>query len=353
MKKMLSGSMLLMLVLSCVDLSSIEVDFAAIAHGMPMHDLTQTNTLLMARGSRRRGGNGQWRRARSVRRRSRVPSRRVSSRPARSYRSRAARRSRVRSRAVRRSRVRSQMRRARRIARWRWGRPYFWGPRYFFAGIGFYYYPGWGFWYYPPYYCWYYPWAGYWYYHHLGYWYYPRLHFSVYMASEPNRIVFVDNDSRDDLYYAVYLRQHVGNDFYLYRVDDPIRIDPRRSAKVYLPRDKDKEYVILADKNEDKLPRRVRQSDSGKVVENGDGEIPELKQEEYAKIKVEDLSKDEKRKLKKMKRSMAKKNRTMKKAVQKIENIDDPETEIKHMEAEQRPEDIDPAHREIEAGAVE
>jgi hypothetical protein len=157
------------------------------------------------------------------------------------------------------------------------------------------------------------------------------LHFSAYIASRPERIVYVDNDSDDDLYYAVYYRRRIGDVYYLYRIDEPMMIDGRHAVKVRLPKSKDRDYMIIAEKTEDKLPRRMHHDKSGKLVETSKedpGRRPtEVEPGVHDKIKVEELSKKDKRALKKMKRKLREKDKKLRELSNKITRIKDPEAE--------------------------
>lgn len=154
-----------------------------------------------------------------------------------------------------------------------WGN--YWCGGWGWWGFGFYFYPGWGSFFYPPFGCWYYPWAYSWY-NPWGYWYYPTLQFSVYVDSKPDNTVFVDNDSDDDLYYAVYDKRFSGNVYYLYRVDEPRVIVRKKAAKVQLPEKtiKDQEYVVLADKDKGQLGEKIRRDKDGNNIQEDAGIRP-------------------------------------------------------------------------------
>lgn len=183
-----------------------------------------------------------------------------------SVKSKPAKRSTInkqRSRAAKRSH--RQMRRHN-FGRYYWGPTFWWGYGYAFP-FGCHFYPGWGWWYYPRFGCSYYSYWGCWYYDSLGYWYYPGLRFGAYIASRPDRIMYVDNDSDDDLFYAVYYRRRVGDVYYLYRVDEPSTIGKRRAVKVHLPKGKDSDYMVVAEKTVNELPERMNQDKTGKVLD--------------------------------------------------------------------------------------
>ncbi len=213
-----------------------------------------------------------------------------------------------------------------------WGPSRWWGYGLMFP-FGCAFYPGWGWWYYAPYGCSYYSYWGCWHFGTLGYWYYPGLQFGAYIASRPDRIMYVDNDSDDDLYYGVYYRRQIGDVYYLYRVDEPMLIQGRRAVKVQLPKGKDSDYMIVAEKSEDKLPQRMHQDKSGKVIDVGK-EDPGYRPSEVQpglgeKIKVEDLSKKDKRELKKLKRDLKKKDKKLRELGSEIAEVKDPEAEAK------------------------
>lgn len=217
---------------------------------------------------------------------------------------------------------------------WRpyWGPWPWWGWGYVYP-FGVYYYPGWGWWYYPTFGGSYYGWWRCWYFDRWGYWYYPGLHFSAYIASRADRIVYVDNDSDDDLYYAVYSRRRIGDVYYLYRIDEPLLIERRRAVKVYVPRSNENDYMVIAEKNDEKLPKRMHHDKSGKLVQT-QPEDPGHKRavramESPEKIKVEELSKKDKRELKKMKRKLREKDKKIQELSAEIEAIKDPEAEAR------------------------
>lgn len=295
---------------------------SVISLNMPMNviekDFTTTSTLL---AMHRRGGHS----------RRHVAARRAN--PNRVYRARPGR-----SRAAYRH-GRSGYRHHR---PWRnYWRPYYWGPwpwwgyGYVFP-FGCRFYPGWGWWYYPPYGCSYYAHWGCWYFDRWGYWYYPGLQFGAYIASRPDRIVYVDNDSDDDLYYAVYYRRRIGDVYYLSRVDEPMFIEGRRAVKVRLPKGKSSDYMVVAEKTEDKLPRRMHQDRTGKVVDPGkedSGHRPsEVESVTREKINVEELSKKDKRELKKMKRKLREKDKKLRELSREIAKIKNPAAEAKEKE---------------------
>ena len=281
------------------------------------HDTTTTNTLLVMRGRR---GIGY--------------SRRSFNRTRSHYR--ANRRAGIaRSRPSRVSRHRRSMNRPHRGHRsWRrhwsyryWGPGPWWGWGYAFP-FGCYYYPGWGWWYYPPYACGYYWSWRCWYFDRWGYWYYPELSFGAYIASRQNRIIFIDNDSDDDLYYAVYYRQRTGDIYYLSRIDKPSLIEGERAVKIHLPKSNDADYMVIADKNEENLPTDIQQDKSGKVVVSKTkktNSLIEKYKQSHKPIISEELSNKDKRELKKMKNKLSKKNKKLRQLGNKISTIKDPE----------------------------
>jgi len=214
----------------------------------------------------------------------------------------------------------------------------YWGPRHYFRNVGFWYYPSWGFWYYPDFSCWYYPWSRSWFFYDWNFWYYPAFNFNIYLANERRRIVFLDNDSDDDLFYAIYLRRQVDDEYYLYRVDEPLIIQSRGTAKVYLPRDKDKEYIVLAEKEEDKLSENMVQDESGNVEQTSE-EVARTDSEEQRSIKVKSLSKKEISKLNEIKNKISDKKEQLKQKSSEIEDIKDPDAQIEQDAEEDEKED--------------
>ena len=200
----------------------------------------------------------------------------------------------------------------------------YWGRRYFYATLGWWYYPWYGWWYYDDWGCWYYPGPRCWFFHRSWCWYYPHYHFSLYLASEPKRIIFVENDEDDDLFYAVYSRYKVGDEYYLYRVNEPEVIVERKAVKVTLPQRKSREYIVLADRDKAQLPLTVRQKFSGDVEKTADVGLRDNEQDlqkDAADIKVSDLNKKDKRTLKKLKKEVDKRKKQLSAAEKKINKV--------------------------------
>lgn len=209
----------------------------------------------------------------------------------------------------------------------------YWGHRRFFRHTGFWYYPSWGFWYYPELSCWYYPWSHSWFFHAWNFWYYPTFYFGVYLANAKRRIVFLDNDSDDDLYYAVYLRYQDEEEYYLYRVDEPLIIEGHDSIKVYLPRDKNKEYIVLAEEDADKLPKLMKQDELGNVQkEDEEKQLDVFDQNKEATLKVEPLTEEDVSKLNEIKSKVKEEQQELEEKSSQIADIKDPDAEIEKEE---------------------
>lgn len=182
------------------------------------------------------------------------------------------------------------------------------------------------------------------------------MHLGIYLASEPERTVFVDNGSDDDLYYAVYRRVPVDNTYYLYRVREPLIIEGRRAIRVQLAQDKEREYVVLAKQKAEELPDQMYQDESGdaKDVMSDPGirqKAPEVTLDDTDRFDTGDLSKKDLSKLDKVKAKIDKQREELGKISKDIDDIKDPGAEVEQMEQKAKGADKDTESAPVEAAA--
>jgi hypothetical protein len=192
------------------------------------------------------------------------------------------------------------------------------------------YYPRFGFWYYEPFGCWWYPWFGCWYYPSYYWWWYPHYGFSCYYAptdyvvvqGRQMRRLIIENESRKDLYFAIYCRG-IGGGFE--RVESPRRIHrldriklhvAQGSGRVVITTRKKRDLGRLLSDNQAAQFRVIELDDASDVKRVGD----------YQPVQEAPFEEDDQRKLDEFKRQRGQ---------QKLQDL---EGEIKRQDVNAAPE---------------
>ena len=135
----------------------------------------------------------------------------------------------------------------------------------------------------------------------------PSFGVNLYLTNEQERIYVVENESRDESYFAVYLRQPLdGGGYYLYRVNTPRVVGGSQVIKVSVPKDDD-EYLILVNKDEGYFKDSLIQDVDGEVIAPEVDDDIQLPRDIEREIAMDMLNEDEQEKLGNMKEEVKEK----------------------------------------------